>query len=280
MHRTRQRRSCCTAQPGIGLPLRPRASSRWATRTSPRSPEASSSGRPRVVPGRPPSRSHPISGSDTIATFPFPRLGFTASNASSSRVSSSLAREVWAHRLPPTCAAAGVGALGLVDGDIVDPSNLQRQVLHSLDTIGWLKVDSARARLERINPDVKIETHGVRLTAANALEIMGGYDLVVDGADNFPTRYLINDASLHLRVPVVHGSILRFEGRGCGLRSVPGPLLPLPPPRAATLGACPIVRRGRCSWSPSGGHRVDPVGRGVEAPARRRFAPRGPAPHL
>lgn len=150
-------------------------------------------------------------------------------------------------------AAAGVGALGLVDGDIVDPSNLQRQVLHNLDTIGWLKVDSARARLERINPDVKIETHGVRLTAANALEIMGGYDLVVDGADNFPSRYLINDASLHLRVPVVHGSIFRFEGRATVFDPYRGPcyrcLHPEPPPvelapscgEAGVLGTLPGV---------------------------------------
>jgi molybdopterin/thiamine biosynthesis adenylyltransferase len=150
-------------------------------------------------------------------------------------------------------AAAGVGTLGLVDGDVVDPSNLQRQVLHDVGAIGRMKVDSARERLTSINPDVEIETHGVRLSASNALEIMAGYDVVVDGADNFPTRYLVNDASLHLRVPVVHGSILRFEGRAAVFAPYRGPcyrcLYPEPPPpelapscaEAGVLGALPGV---------------------------------------
>jgi molybdopterin/thiamine biosynthesis adenylyltransferase len=150
-------------------------------------------------------------------------------------------------------AAAGVGTIGLVDGDIVDPSNLQRQVLYDVGAIGRMKVDSARERLTSINPDVEVETHGVRLVASNALEIMGGYDVVVDGADNFPTRYLVNDASLHRRVPVVHGSILRFEGRATVFDPYRGPcyrcLYPEPPPRelapscaeAGVLGALPGV---------------------------------------
>lgn len=110
-------------------------------------------------------------------------------------------------------AAAGVGTIGVVDDDIVDASNLQRQVLHNVDRVGMPKVDSALETLTALNPDVKVETYRERLNASNALRIMSGYDVVVDGGDNFPTRYLVNDASLHLDVPVVHGSIFRFEGQ-------------------------------------------------------------------
>lgn len=110
-------------------------------------------------------------------------------------------------------AAAGVGTLGIVDDDRVDASNLQRQVLHSLDRIGMPKVESARETISSLNPDVTVETHQVRLDSSNVLDLMSRYDLVVDGGDNFPTRYLVNDASLHLGVPVVHGSIFRFEGQ-------------------------------------------------------------------
>jgi sulfur-carrier protein adenylyltransferase/sulfurtransferase len=110
-------------------------------------------------------------------------------------------------------AAAGVGHLAIIDDDVVDLSNLQRQILHGVDRIGTPKVDSARRTLAGINPDVEVVAHRVRLQAANVLELLGDYDLIVDGADNFPTRYLINDASLHLRTPVVHGSIFRFEGQ-------------------------------------------------------------------
>ncbi len=150
-------------------------------------------------------------------------------------------------------AAAGVGTLGVVDDDLVDTSNLQRQVLHNIDRVGMPKVDSARESLLALNPDVKVEAHQVRLTAANALEIMDGYDVVVDGGDNFPTRYLINDASLHLRVPVVHGSIFRFEGQASVFVPYEGPcyrcLHPLPPPpelapscaEAGVLGVLPGV---------------------------------------
>lgn len=110
-------------------------------------------------------------------------------------------------------AAAGVGTIGVVDHDVVDHSNLQRQVLHNVDRIGMPKTESARETLTALNPDVKVETHQERLAATNALSIMSSYDLVIDGGDNFPTRYLVNDASLHSRVPVVHGSIFRFEGQ-------------------------------------------------------------------
>lgn len=150
-------------------------------------------------------------------------------------------------------AAAGVGTIGLVDADVVDPSNLQRQILHDVGAVGRMKVESARERLGRINPDVTVETHPVRLTASNALELLGGHDVIVDGADNFPTRYLINDASLHVRIPVVHGSVLRFEGRVTVFDPYRGPcyrcLYPLPPPpdlapscaEAGVLGAVPGV---------------------------------------
>ena len=131
-------------------------------------------------------------------------------------------------------AAAGVGTIGIVDFDVVDASNLQRQIMHRLDRVGEAKVESARLSVAALNPDVKIEPFRERLTAANALEIVGGYDLVVDGADNFPTRYLLNDVSLHARVPVVHGSIYRFEGQATVFQPFEGPcyrcLFPEAPP--------------------------------------------------
>ncbi len=110
-------------------------------------------------------------------------------------------------------AAAGVGTLGIIDMDVVDESNLQRQILHNTDRIGERKVDSAKKTLTGLNPDVDVVTYDVRLGADNIMEILAGYDLVVDGADNFPSRYLLNDASVKLGIPVVHGSIFRFEGQ-------------------------------------------------------------------
>ena len=110
-------------------------------------------------------------------------------------------------------AAAGVGTLGIIDMDVVDESNLQRQILHNIDRIGERKVDSAKKTLTALNPDVDVVTYDVRLGADNIMEILAGYDLVVDGADNFPSRYLLNDASVKLGIPVVHGSIFRFEGQ-------------------------------------------------------------------
>ncbi|MGH8936909.1 MAG: molybdopterin-synthase adenylyltransferase MoeB [Acidimicrobiia bacterium] len=131
-------------------------------------------------------------------------------------------------------AAAGVGTLGIIDFDVVDTTNLQRQVLHNLDRVGQAKVESARETLTALNPDVKVEPYNQRLSADNVLDILGGYQVVVDGADNFPTRYLVNDASLHLRVPVVHGSIFRFEGQVSVFAPYEGPcyrcLFREPPP--------------------------------------------------
>jgi sulfur-carrier protein adenylyltransferase/sulfurtransferase len=109
-------------------------------------------------------------------------------------------------------AAAGVGTLGIIDADVVDRSNLQRQILHTEDRIGMPKVESAEKALKALNPDVKIVPYTERLTSDNVLDVITGYDVIVDGTDNFPTRYLLNDASLVANIPVVHGSIYQFEG--------------------------------------------------------------------
>ncbi len=110
-------------------------------------------------------------------------------------------------------AAAGIGTIGLVDDDVVDESNLQRQVLHNTTRVGMLKVDSAQKTINELNPDVKVVKHPVRLLAENVLDILKDYDVVVDGADNFQTRYLLNDAALILCKPVIHASVFRFEGQ-------------------------------------------------------------------
>jgi molybdopterin/thiamine biosynthesis adenylyltransferase len=110
-------------------------------------------------------------------------------------------------------AAAGVGALGIIDDDVVDRSNLQRQILHTDDRVGMAKVESARRTLQALNPHVKIAAHQTRLVADNVEEMFAGYDVVVDGADNFATRYLVNDACVKLGLPTVHGSIFRYEGQ-------------------------------------------------------------------
>lgn len=131
-------------------------------------------------------------------------------------------------------AAAGVGTLGIVDFDIVDASNLQRQIVHGTADVGRLKLDSARDRIADLNPHVTIEPHPVRLTSANALEILRDYDIVVDGTDNFPTRYLVNDACVLLGKPCVYGSIFRFEGQNSVFWGEKGPcyrcLFAEPPP--------------------------------------------------
>ncbi len=132
-------------------------------------------------------------------------------------------------------AAAGVGTLGIIDADIVDETNLQRQIAHSLETLGTPKVDSAKKAIEALNPDVDVVTYRERLTSENIDRILDdGWDLIVDGADNFPTRYLVNDASVWRGIPVVHGSIYRFEGQVTVFKPHEGPcyrcLFPEPPP--------------------------------------------------
>ena len=137
--------------------------------------------------------------------------------------------------------------------DVVDASNLQRQILHNTDRIGERKVDSAKKTLTLINPDVNVVTYDVRLGADNILDIIDGYDVIVDGTDNFPTRYLVNDASLVKRIPVVHGSIFRFEGQATVFNPYEGPcyrcMIPEPPPaelapscaEAGVLGVLPGI---------------------------------------
>jgi molybdopterin/thiamine biosynthesis adenylyltransferase/rhodanese-related sulfurtransferase len=131
-------------------------------------------------------------------------------------------------------AAAGVGTLGIVDDDDVDLSNLQRQVIHSSERIGMPKVDSAEQTVHALNPDVKVEKYKVRLGPDNIMDILPGYDIVVDGLDNFPTRYLLNDASVRLQIPVVSAAILGFEGQLSVFDPYEGPcyrcLFPVPPP--------------------------------------------------
>lgn len=131
-------------------------------------------------------------------------------------------------------AAAGVGAIGLVDQDVVDISNLQRQVLHSTADVARRKLSSARTRLHDLNPNVLVETHGEWLTSANALQIIRQYDIVIDGTDNFATRYLVNDACVLLSKPNVHGSVFRFDGQASVFAMPDGPcyrcLYPEPPP--------------------------------------------------
>jgi len=131
-------------------------------------------------------------------------------------------------------AAAGIGTLGLVDDDVVDASNLQRQVIHNTERIGTPKTQSARLTIEALNPDVNVVEHNLRMTSSNIVELLSEYDVIVDGADNFPTRYLLNDASVRLRKPVVSASILSFDGQISTFVPFEGPcyrcLYPTPPP--------------------------------------------------
>jgi molybdopterin/thiamine biosynthesis adenylyltransferase/rhodanese-related sulfurtransferase len=150
-------------------------------------------------------------------------------------------------------AAAGVGTIGIIDMDVVDDSNLQRQILHNTDRIGERKVDSAKKTIQLLNPDVNVVTYDRRLDASNIEQTIAGYDVIVDGADNFPVRYMLNDASVKLGIPVVHGSIFRFEGQVTVFHPIEGPtyrdMLPEPPPaelapscaEAGVLGALPGI---------------------------------------
>src|SRR3954451_19771173 len=150
-------------------------------------------------------------------------------------------------------AAAGVGTLGIVDDDVVDMSNLQRKVIHNEETLGKPKGDSAEEAIRKLNPDVKVEKYNTRLDASNIMAIIEGYDVIVDGVDNFPTRYLLNDATVRLKIPVVSASILGFDGQLSVFAPYEGPcyrcLYPTPPPAElapscganGVLGALPGV---------------------------------------
>jgi molybdopterin/thiamine biosynthesis adenylyltransferase/rhodanese-related sulfurtransferase len=150
-------------------------------------------------------------------------------------------------------AAAGVGTIGLVDADTVDASNLQRQILHATSRIGVPKVDSAEIAIKDLNPDVKVVKYQERVNSENVDRIFSGWDVIIDGCDNFPTRYLVNDASLFHKVPVVHGSIFRFDGQVTTFKPFEGPcyrcLYPEPPPahlapscaEAGVLGILPGI---------------------------------------
>ena len=150
-------------------------------------------------------------------------------------------------------AAAGVGTLGIIDADVVDDSNLQRQVIHTTDRIGEYKADSARVTINALNPDVKVKTYIERLDETNVKKLVDEYDVIVDGTDNFPTRYLLNDFAVMSKKPVVHGSIFRFEGQITVFKPYEGPcyrcLYPEPPPpslapscgEAGVLGVLPGI---------------------------------------
>ncbi|MBA2678383.1 MAG: molybdopterin-synthase adenylyltransferase MoeB [Ktedonobacteraceae bacterium] len=133
-------------------------------------------------------------------------------------------------------AAAGVGTLGIIDADVVDDSNLQRQIIHTTARIGEYKAESARTAIAALNPDVKVKTYIERLDETNVQQLVEEYDVIVDGTDNFPTRYLLNDAAVVANKPVVHGSVFRFEGQITVLKPYDGPcyrcLYPEPPPPA------------------------------------------------
>jgi sulfur-carrier protein adenylyltransferase/sulfurtransferase len=150
-------------------------------------------------------------------------------------------------------AAAGIGTIGVIDDDVVDASNLQRQILHGTDRVGVAKVDSAEQTLVGLNPDVQIDKHRTRITSENSLALMAPYDVIIDGADNFATRYLVNDSALRLGKPVIHASIFRFEGQITVFPGTGSPcyrcLYPQPPPaeeapscaEAGVLGVLPGI---------------------------------------
>ena len=149
-------------------------------------------------------------------------------------------------------AAAGVGHIGLVDFDVVDTSNLQRQVIHGVSTVGKLKVESARAKLLDLNPDIQIDIYNEPFTSENAIRIAKDYDVIIDGTDNFPTRYLTNDVCVFLGKPNVYGSIFRFDGQLSVFDARQGPcyrcLFPEPPPPGLVPSCAEGGVLGRSAW--------------------------------
>ena len=174
-------------------------------------------------------------------------------------------------------AAAGVGTLGVIDFDVVDESNLQRQIIHGQSNVGRPKALSARDSIKEVNPYVTVVVHEEALDNDNVMQIFGQYDLIVDGTDNFATRYMVNDAAVLLGKPYVWGSIFRFDGQASVLLGRERSVLPLPVPRAAAARHGAVVRRGRRARRAVRVDRVDPGDRGDQAPDRdRRAAGRAP----
>ena len=176
-------------------------------------------------------------------------------------------------------AAAGVGTIGIVDFDAVDSSNLQRQIIHGTTDVGRSKLESARARLSGLNPNVRIEGHETALTSKNALDILRDYDIVVDGTDNFPTRYLVNDACVILQKPNACGSIFRFEGQASVFATKGGPCYRCLYRSLPRRASCRAARKGasRCA---ARRHRHNPGDRSDQADPRRRRTAGRPLPHL
>jgi adenylyltransferase/sulfurtransferase len=169
-------------------------------------------------------------------------------------------------------AAAGVGRIGVVDFDVVDFSNLQRQIIHGTPDVGRSKLASAKDRLVAINPHVDVQTYETALSSENALQLFEPYDVILDGTDNFPTRYLTNDACVLLGKPNAYGSIFRFEGQASVFATKDGPcyrcLYPEPPPPRPRSK----LRRGRCPRSAARRHRRDSGNRSHQADRRNRRA--------
>ena len=189
---------------------------------------------PRLPRRRPQDLHAPSSASATRATSCSPRSAPRASRSCSTPRSCCSGAGGLGSPTALYLAAAGVGTLGIVDDDVVDVSNLQRQVIHTTDRVGVPKVDSAEEQIKALNPDVDVVKYQTRLDSSNIMEIIDGYDIVVDGVDNFPTRYLLNDASVRLRIPVVSAAILGFEGQLSVFAPYEGPcyrcLFRQPPP--------------------------------------------------
>ena len=177
-------------------------------------------------------------------------------------------------------AAAGVGTLGIVDFDVVDISNLQRQLLHGTSDVGRPKLDSAKDRLHALNPNVHVETYETALSSENALQLFEPYDVILDGTDNFPTRYLVNDACVLLGKPNAYGSIFRFEGQASVFGDQGWPVLSLPLSRAAAARARAELRRRRRARRAARHHRHDSGDRDHQADSRQRRAADRPLPDL
>ncbi len=171
-------------------------------------------------------------------------------------------------------AAAGVGTLGIVDDDVVDLSNLQRQVIHTTDRVGVPKVDSAEQSIKALNPDVNVVKYPVRIDASNIVEIIEGYDVIVDGVDNFPTRYLLNDATRAVEDPRRVRLDPRLRRPAVGVQTVRRPLLPLPVPRAAAGRARALLRRQRRARRAAGDDGPVAGDRGDQADPRASASPR------